>query len=92
MTTAPSNRQHAGMPPEPWAEWIAVQLEAAGSSTMLQAWEPLATGAAIPGCRALGVRARVEAHRMATGPLLGRGEDAESIEDNRFSPTDTRGA
>jgi hypothetical protein len=37
-------------------------------------------------------RARVEAHRMATGPLLGRGEDAESIEDNRFSPTDTRGA
>jgi uncharacterized protein len=52
-----------------------------------------ATGAAIRGCRALGVRARVEAHRMATGPLLGRGEDAESIEDNRFiSPTDTRGA
>ena len=54
---------------------------------------PLATGAAIRGCRALGMRARVEAHTMATGPLLGRGEDAESIEDNRFiSPTDTRGA
>jgi hypothetical protein len=49
--------------------------------------------AAIRGCRALRVRARVEAHRMATGPLPGRGEDAESIEDNRFiSPTDTRGA
>jgi hypothetical protein len=54
---------------------------------------PLATGAAIRECRALGVRARVEAHRMATGPLLGREEDVEGIEDNRFiSPTDTRGA
>jgi len=35
----------------------------------------------------------LEAHRMATGPLLGRGKDAESIEGNRvISPTDTRGA
>jgi hypothetical protein len=34
-----------------------------------------------------------EAHRMATGPPLGRGEDAESIEGNRFiSPTHTGGA
>jgi hypothetical protein len=31
----------------------------------------LATGGAIRGRRAMGVRARVEAHRMATGPLLG---------------------
>jgi hypothetical protein len=54
MTTAPSNRQHAGMPPKPWAEWIAVQLEAAGSSTVLQAWEPLATGAAIRGMPSIG--------------------------------------
>ena len=45
------------------------------------------------GMPSIGVRARVEAHRMATGPLLGRGKDAESIEDNRIiSPTDTRGA
>jgi hypothetical protein len=34
-----------------------------------------------------------EAHRMATGPPLGRGEDAESIEGNSFiSPTHTGGA
>jgi hypothetical protein len=34
-----------------------------------------------------------EARRMATGPPLGRGEDAESIEGNRFvSPTHTGGA
>jgi hypothetical protein len=34
-----------------------------------------------------------EAHRMATGPPLGRRGDAESIEGNRFiSPTHTGGA
>ena len=34
-----------------------------------------------------------EAHRMVTGPPLGRGEDAEGIEGNRFSsPTRTGGA
>jgi len=45
------------------------------------------------GLLSIGLRARPEAHRMATGPPLGRAEDAKSIEDNRFiSPTHTGGA
>ncbi len=39
------------------------------------------------------IQGSAEAHRMATGPPLGRGEDAEGIEGNRFiSPTHTGGA